>query len=98
MGNKLEMKEEIQSEEIERKVLFCNWLKQWTNTAGMRGLSDQTFEPAIQTAQTFPPMITYLFDTKTLTMFLPAIYKRTILRVDSAGTASYVVLVIIILC
>ena len=45
---------------------FCNWLKQWKNTAGMRGLSDQTFEPAIQTAQTFPPMITYLFDTKNL--------------------------------
>ena len=56
---------------IEQEVLFtckkfCNWLKQWKDTAGMRGLSDQTFEAAIQTAQTFPPMITYLFDTKNL--------------------------------
>ena len=45
---------------------FCNWLKQWKNTAGMRGLSDQTFQAAIQTAQTVPPMITHLFDTKNL--------------------------------
>ena len=30
-------------------------------------------------------------------MFLPAICNQTILRVDSAGTASYVVLIIIIL-
>ena len=45
---------------------FCNWLNQWKNTAGMRGLSDQTFQAAIQTAQTFPPMITYLFDTNNL--------------------------------
>ena len=63
MGNKLEMKEEIQSEVmIEQKVLFicknfCNWLK-------------QMFEAAIQTAQTFPPMITYLFDMKNLDYIL----------------------------